>query len=176
MQFNKYTYIHTYIRTHTHIEKRLNKRPLIERKQNDKKTLQSKTNVTPGKDATRHHMQTKKRAEDTSSLHLRLIFYGEQTSTSTLCFGFPPLGPSRHVRAYFCHETSRPLSRHLAPLALLMGQSRPLVSVDTESSEVVEEIFTAKCHRVGLMFRWRSPPIIRWHWGGSSPEGQGSSN
>ena len=40
----------------------------------------------------------------------------------------------------FRRETSRPLLRRLAPFPLALGCSRPLVSVDTESSDVVQEI------------------------------------
>ena len=49
------------------------------------------------------NLQTK-RPEDTSSRHLWLVncVYGERTSTSPLALGYPLLGPSRHVRAYYC--------------------------------------------------------------------------
>ena len=40
----------------------------------------------------------------------------------------------------FCHETFRPsLFRRLAPFLAILGCSRPLVGVDTGSSEVVQE-------------------------------------
>ena len=67
---------------------------------------------------------------------------------NTLALGYPVYGPSRHVRAYycnmpsfspsflcsclFCHETFR-------PCCAVLDCSRPLVGVDTESSEVVQE-------------------------------------
>ena len=83
------------------------------------------------------------------------INYGEGTSPNTLALSYPVLGPSRHVRAYFCmpyyrpnflcsdsfcHETFRPLFCRLAPFPLVLRcSSRRLVGVDTESSEVVQE-------------------------------------
>ena len=72
---------------------------------------------------------------------------------NTLALGYPILGPSHHVPAYyympssspdylcsdpFHHDTFRPLLR-LAPFPLVIGCSRPLVGVDTESSKVVQE-------------------------------------
>ena len=96
-----------------------------------------------------------KRPEDTSSRHLWLInYYGERTSTSTLALGYPLLGPSRHVRAYysipksspgflcsdpFRHEPFYSLFCRLAPVTLVLGCSRPLVGVDSERFEVVQE-------------------------------------
>ena len=38
----------------------------------------------------------------------------------------------------FYHETFRPLSRRLAPFPLILGRRRPLVGVDTESSEIIQ--------------------------------------
>ena len=43
-----------------------------------------------------------RRRNDTNSHHLWLINYGERTSTSTLSSGYPLLGPSGHVRTYYC--------------------------------------------------------------------------
>ena len=87
--------------------------------------------------------------------HLWLINYDRRTSRSTLSLGHPLIGPSRHVRVYYCmpksspgflcsdlycHETFRPLFRRPAPFPLLPGcSSRPLVGVNTESSEFVQE-------------------------------------
>ena len=45
------------------------------------------------------------RPEDTSSRHLWLINYGEGTSTSPLALGYPLLGPSHYVWAYYCIST-----------------------------------------------------------------------
>ena len=41
------------------------------------------------------------RLEDTSSRQLWLINYGERTTTSPLALGYPLLGSSLHVRAYY---------------------------------------------------------------------------
>ena len=47
--------------------------------------------------------------------------------------------PSFFCSDLFHHETFRPLFRRLAPFPLVLGCSRPLVGVDTKSSEVVQE-------------------------------------
>ena len=55
-----------------------------------------KTNITPEKD-NKHDIHP----EDTSSRHLWLINYDEETSTIPLALvGYPLLGPFRLVRAY----------------------------------------------------------------------------
>ena len=91
--------------------------------------------------------------EDTSSRHLWLVNKGERTSTSPLALDYPLLGPPRGVRAYhcmpesslgfrcsdqFCHEMFRPLIHRPAPFPLVLGYSRPLVGVNTDSSEIVQ--------------------------------------
>ena len=58
------------------------------------------TEESPGKNAI-WHLQTK-RPEGTSSRHLWPVNKGERTSTSPLALGYPLLGPSRHVWAYYC--------------------------------------------------------------------------
>ena len=52
----------------------------------------------------RHNISStkQKRPEDISSRHLWLISYGERTITSTVALGYALLGPSRHVRTYYC--------------------------------------------------------------------------
>ena len=86
---------------------------------------------------------------------LWLVNKGERTSTSPLALGYPLLGPSRHVRAYHCMPQSSlgfsaaihfamkcsapSLFCRSAPFPLVLGCSRPLVGVDAESSEVVQE-------------------------------------
>ena len=70
------------------------------------------------------------------------------------CFGLSSPWPPRYARPYFIaclgparflcsdpfrHEKLRPLLRRLAPFHLVLGCSRPLVGVDAESSEAVEE-------------------------------------
>ena len=83
---------------------------------------------------------------------------GERTSTNTLALGYPPaLGPSPVTFGYtttacrcpaltfsaainfFMKLSSRPLFRRLASFPLVLGCSHPLVDVDTESSELVQE-------------------------------------
>ena len=85
-----------------------------------------------------------------------LVKKGEKTRRACLVWAILFLGTSSHVRAYhyacrsldlglctvihFCHEMLRPLFRRYAPFPLVLGCSRPLVGVDAESSEVVQEI------------------------------------
>ena len=61
----------------------------------------SKTKQTQHQRNTTSYLRIK-RPEDTSSRYLWLVNYGERTSTSPLALGYPLLGPSRHVRAYYC--------------------------------------------------------------------------
>ena len=85
--------------------------------------------------------------------HMLLINYGERISTITLAMGYLLLNPFRHVLlyysmpwsslAFFCsdlfrHETFHRLFLPLARFPLVLGCSHPLVSIDTESSEVQE--------------------------------------
>ena len=138
-----------------HLEKRRTVEPraaasFSQIKKYEKETKQYKRNARE----TQHNI----RPEDTSSRHLWLINYGERTSTSPLPLGYPLLGPSRHVRAYYCmakssnslfiysssdpsrHETFRPLFRRPASSPLVLGCcSRSMVGVDAKSSEVVQE-------------------------------------
>ena len=69
---------------------------------NENKTKRNKTNAAPEKDDMTSEKKTKKRPEYRSSLHLWLVNYGERFSTRPLALGFPLLGSSRHVRAYYC--------------------------------------------------------------------------
>ena len=88
-----------------------------------------------------------KRPEDTTSRHLWLINYGERTSTSTLALGYSLPGYSRHVRVYYCNDPFHHDTRCSTPYLILpswaipvvLDCSRPLVGVDTKSSEVVQE-------------------------------------
>ena len=119
--------------------------------------MKKKTNKPSARERQYGIGKQKKRPEDTIFRYLWLINYGERTSSSTLALGHPLLSRSRHVRTYyyycmsyssseflcsdpFRHETFRPLFRRLAPFPLVLGCSRLLVSVDTESSEVAQEI------------------------------------
>ena len=92
--------------------------------------------------------------EDTNLRHLWLVNKGERTSTSPLALGYPLLGPPRRVRAYrcmpqsslgfrcsdqFCHKMFRPLIHRPASFPLVLGYSRPLVGVNADSSEIVQE-------------------------------------
>ena len=83
---------------------------------------------------------------------LRLINNGEQTSTSAIALGYPLFGPSRHVRTCmphcslcslcrdpFRHEEFRRLYHYFVPLFSTLSCDPPLVGLDTESSEVVQE-------------------------------------
>ena len=47
--------------------------------------------------------------------------------------------PWLSLQRSICHEILRPLFRRSAPFPLVLGCSRPLVGVDAESSEVVQE-------------------------------------
>ena len=75
---------------------------------------------------------------------------------SPLALGYPLLGPSHHVRAHYCmpysspgflcrdqirHETFRHLFHRPGsfPIVLGSGCSRPLVGVDAENPEIVQE-------------------------------------
>ena len=104
-----------------------------------------------------------------------VVNHGERTKTSPLALGYPLLRPSRHVRVYYCtplsspgflcsdpfrHETFRPFFRRPAQFPLVLDCSRPLVGVDAESSEVVQET----PHPVFFLGSPRSPrppPILR---------------
>ena len=97
------------------------------------------------------------RSEDIISLrHLWLINDSERTSTNPLALGYPLMGPSSHVRAYYSACRSRALAfsaaihfamKRSAPCSAppcatpprVLGSNRPLVGVDAESSEVVRE-------------------------------------
>ena len=97
------------------------------------------------------------RSEDIISLrHLWLINDGERTSTNPLALGYPLIGRSSHVRAYYSACRSRALAFSAAihfamkrsapcsapPCAIpprVLGSNRPLVGVDAKSSEVVRE-------------------------------------
>ena len=85
---------------------------------------------------------------------LVLISNGEQTSASTLALGYPIFGPSRHVRTCYrmpycslgslCRDPFRreEFRTLLHCFVLFLGISScdpPLVGLDTESSEVVQE-------------------------------------
>ena len=94
--------------------------------------------------------------EDTSSRHLWLVNYGQRTSPNTIALGYPLLAWSFSSRSgillqavihskiflqrgQFRHETFRPLFRRPAPFPLVLGCSCPLIGVDTEISEIVQE-------------------------------------
>ena len=87
---------------------------------------------------------------------LRLINNSEQTSTSTLALGYPLFGPPRYVRSillhaaisslgslsaviYFVLKEFRPLFHCFVPFISIFSCDPPLVGLDIESSEVVQE-------------------------------------
>ena len=97
---------------------------------------------------------TSEKCNTADTTPLRLINNGEQTSTSALALGYPLFGPSRHVRACYCmphcslgslcrdpfrHEEFRPLYHSFVPFFSILSCDPPLVGLDTESSEVVQE-------------------------------------
>ena len=84
-----------------HIEEELNEgRGFNESKpnRNEKNEQNIKRNARDEKNGI--GKQNKKHPKDTSSRLLRLVNYGERTSTSTLALGYPLLGPPRHIGAY----------------------------------------------------------------------------
>ena len=144
------------------------------------KTTNAKTKQNQNKRDVRER-QHDVRPEDTNSHHLWLINRGKRTSTTnTLALGYPLLGPSRHVRAYycmpqsspgflcsdqFCHEMSCPLFRRPASSPLILGCSRPLVGVDTESSGVVQEtphpLFLLSPHTARAPYHFSKHHVLR---------------
>ena len=93
--------------------------------------------------------------KNTSWRRLWPIDFCEQTSTSTLSLDYPLFCPSCHVRTYttacrspslassaaiqLTMKGSAPFrSMDLAPFSLVRGYSRPLVSVNTKTSEVIQ--------------------------------------
>ena len=85
----------------------------LPKKKEETETTKKRTQTVIGDNETRQNKRNTKerqhdiRLEDTSSRHLWLINYGERTSTGPLALGYPLLGCSRHVRAYYttaCHS------------------------------------------------------------------------
>ena len=92
----------------------------------------------------------------TSWRRLWLIDFRERTSTSALSLGYPLFCPFCHVRTHatayrspapafsaviqLTMKRSVPCSVPLAPSHLVLGYARPLVGVNTESSEVIQEV------------------------------------
>ena len=136
-----------------HIEGRLNKGPRLQRKHKDEHeaNFSLKTNVTPEKDVMTSANQT---PGGHKFAPLVASQQGRANQHEPACFGLPsPWSfPSRSgIRLHavvqpcffcndpFCHEMFRPLFYRSMPFPLVLGCSRPLVGVDTESSEVVQE-------------------------------------
>ena len=95
-----------------HLKERFNEGPRLQCKQKDeseKKQKEKHVVITPEETKAVWHWQTK-RLEDASSRSLRLIHYGDRTSTRTLALGYPLLRPSRHVRTYYYCILSMPRS------------------------------------------------------------------
>ena len=125
----------------------------IKEKKTKTKQNEQTQNLTPDKKG-KMASANKKYREDTRPGYFWLINYGERISTTTLALGYSLLDPSRsgillHAVVqpwvfFLCsdrlrHETSRPLFRRLATFPFTLGCSRPLIRVDPESSEVVQE-------------------------------------
>ena len=107
------------------------------------KTKQKEKNATPEKDN-----------NTTSSRRIQVratCGYSTMASTSPLALGYPLLGSSRHVQVW----AIRPLFRRPAPFPLVLGCSRPPVSADAESSEIVQEthhpLFFVASHAAGAL-------------------------
>ena len=169
---------HMWLSGRLHIEGRMNEGPRLQRKHEDEnEAKQNKCNTRER----RNGICKPNAREDTSSRHLWLVNKGERTSTSPLALGYPPLGSSRHVRAYDCmplsspgflcsgllhHEISRPLFRRSAPFPLVLGCSRPLVGVDTGSSEVIQEaphpLFFLALHTARAPHHFSEHHALRW--------------
>ena len=107
-----------------YLKERFNEGPRLQCKQKDEseKKRKKKHNVLTSEERKAvWHRQTK-RLEDRSSRYLRLIHYGERTSTSTLALSYPLLRPSRYVRTYYYCILSVPrsnISTYHPPLMLL---------------------------------------------------------
>ena len=118
------------------------------------KTKQNKTNVTPEKDVMTSANQTPGGHKFAPVVAIKSQ-QGRANQHEPACFGlsspwpFPSRSGIYHCMPYsslvffcidpFCHEMSRPLFCRFAPLLFFLGCSRPLVDVDAESSEVVQE-------------------------------------
>ena len=113
-----------------HLKERFNEGPRLQCKQKDeseKKQKEKHVVITPEEIKAVWHWQIK-RLEDASSRSLRLIHYGDRTSTRTLALGYPLLRPSRHVRTYYYCILSMPRSNiststYHPPLMLLKQHS-----------------------------------------------------
>ena len=112
------------------------------------------------------------RSEDTSWRHLWLIDDDERTSTNTLALGYPLIGPSGHVRAYYCMPQSNP--GFSAAIHFTMKRSAPCSAAlyhlpsswaaivhSSASSEVVRPGNTRSSLFPGPPRSPRHPPILR---------------
>ena len=123
------------------------------------KTKQNKTNVTPEKDVMTSANQT---PGGHKFAPLVASQQGRANQHEPACFGLssPWSFPSRSgIPLYavvqpcflysdpFCHEMFPPLFCRSAPFPLVLGCSRPLVGVDAENSEIVQETPHGFCRR-----------------------------
>ena len=131
---------HVWLSGRLRIEGRLNEGPRIQRKHKDEnEAKQNKHNTRE-----RRHDICKPNARKFAPLVASQQWRANQHEPA--CFGLssPWSFPSRSDLVFFCsdpfcHEMFRTLFCRSAPFPLVLGCSRPLVGVDAESSEVVQE-------------------------------------